>query len=365
MPMEGMNVEAVRQIGRDLKTQSSTLDAARRRVDALVREIQQQWRGQDATQFVASWRAEHRPKVVGLVQSLQGLGESATNNAQEQEQASGGTGGGVAGLNPTRSANPPGHDEYRQGRFGRDRDMLDLADASYDHTVGAQHDAKIPPGWKEISADELERELGIDRERLGAPGQGFSATLYKDASGNYVLAYSGTNGLDANDWGANALGAKLISTQGAKSIDLAHYVKDHLASHVGADAAANLEFTGHSLGGGLASMASIATGNRAVTFNAAGVSGFSIEAANAAYALDHHGQIPGSAAANVTNYATTNDPLTNAQLLTGLPDAYGSTVTIDPHVHSEWGGNIIDGHNVPRVKDAFDRMVVKEEAWYH
>lgn len=364
---QGMNIEAVRGIGRQLAAEASALEGLRVRVDGLATQAGQEWRGADAQQFVGLWRSGSRSKVVALARELQELARRAVANADAQEATSstldGGTAGG--GLNSVRSANPAGFDAYRGGEFGRDRDMLDLADASYDHTVGVQHDAKVPPGWKEISADELRRELGIDRDRLGTVGQGFSATLYKDASGNYVLAYSGTDGPDPNDWTDNAVGALAVSSQGAKSVDLARYVKEHLATHVGADAAANLEFTGHSLGGGLASMASIATGNRAVTFNAAGVSPVSAGVAAVAYAADHGGQVPVSAAQNVTNYSTTNDPLTNAQRLTSLPDAFGRSIPLDPYVHKEFSGDLLDGHNLPRVRDAFDRMAVKEEEWYH
>lgn len=362
---QGMSVEAVRGIARQLAGEAAALEALRAHVDVLAGQVEREWRGADAQMFVGLWRSGSRAKVVALAQALQELARKAKENADAQERTSGALDHGGSDLNGVRSANPPGFDSYRGGQYGRDRDLLDLADASYDHTVGPNHDAKIPPGWKEISADELERELRIDRSRLGTVGQGFSATLYRDDSGNFVLAFSGTNGLDLNDWGANALGSNAISTQGAKSIDLAMHVKQQIASRVGETAAANLEYTGHSLGGGLASMASIATGNRAVTFNAAGVSGVSQGVSSAFYAASHDGHWPSNPAQNVTNYATTNDPLTNVQRGTQLPDAYGRSVTLDPVVHKEWSGDLIDGHNLPRVRDAFDRMVVKEEQWYH
>ena len=363
----GMNAEAVRGIGRQLAAEALALEGLRARVDGLATQAGQEWRGADAQQFVGLWRSGSRAKVVALVRELQELARRAVENADAQEATSATLDGGsaVGGLNSVRSANPPGFDAYRGGEFGRDRDLLDLADASYDHTVGAKHDAKIPPGWREISADELQRTLGIDRDRLGTVGQGFSATLYQDVSGNYVLAYSGSNGPDANDWADNAFGAFAVSSQGDKSVDLARHVKEQLAAHAGADAAANLEFTGHSLGGGLASMASIATGNRAVTFNAAGVGPASEGFAAIAYTSDHGGQLPEGAAQNVTNYATTTDPLTNVQRATVLPDAFGKSIILDPYVHKETTGDLFDGHNAPRIRDAFDRMAVKEEAWYH
>lgn len=102
MPMEGMNVEAVRQLGRDLNGQANQLMSVSSRVDALVNDVRQNWMGPDAVAFVGWWRNEHRPKLQSLIDVLIGLGKAAANNADEQEQASGG-GGSVGGAALTPS----------------------------------------------------------------------------------------------------------------------------------------------------------------------------------------------------------------------------------------------------------------------
>lgn len=90
-----------------------------------------------------------------------------------------------------------------------------------------------------------------------------------------VLAFRGSAGpglnMEAsNDWSNDALGATGTSRQQAQAIAFALALQ---AKYPGAE---SLELTGHSLGGRLASLASLATGNNAVTFDPAGVSTESI-----------------------------------------------------------------------------------------
>jgi len=96
--IEGMNVDAVRQLSRDLRGQSVQLDGVCRRVDGFVSRTAGVWQGRDASDFVSWWRDQHRPKVMELVRVLEGLAQSASNNADEQEKASGGSTDSSAGL---------------------------------------------------------------------------------------------------------------------------------------------------------------------------------------------------------------------------------------------------------------------------
>jgi len=91
MAMEGMNVDAVRQISRDLKAQAGLLNGVSVRIDGFIDRTQNQWRGTDATDFQSWWRNQHKAKVVQLVQDLEGLAQSLWNNADEQDRASGGS----------------------------------------------------------------------------------------------------------------------------------------------------------------------------------------------------------------------------------------------------------------------------------
>lgn len=91
MAMEGMNVDAVRRISRDLKTQAGLLNGVSVRIDGFLDRTQNQWRGTDATDFQSWWRNQHRGKILQLVHDLEGLAQSLWNNADEQDRASGGS----------------------------------------------------------------------------------------------------------------------------------------------------------------------------------------------------------------------------------------------------------------------------------
>lgn len=97
------------------------------------------------------------------------------------------------------------------------------------------------------------------------PASGFHAAVYVNTdTGKVTVAFAGTEGA-ANDILTDvANGLSIPTTQYEKAMDLAHYVKDTFGD--------NVEFVGHSLGGGLATAASAATGLGATTFNSAGVS---------------------------------------------------------------------------------------------
>jgi hypothetical protein len=356
-------------------------------VDALAREIDQAWLGADANGFVSHWRSDMRPRVVDLARTLKGLGQSAENNASEQEHASAGTGSVAAGsLNSVHSANPEGHDTYRGGKFGRDRDMLDLADACSDHTVGDGHDKLIPAGWHEVSRSE-QAALGIDRDMLGVQGSDFSATLYRDDSGHYVLAFEGTNPGDGRDIYTDVAGANSLTMQSVRAMTLANAVKQQLSAH-GDGLGDSLEFTGYSLGGRLAAVASVATGNRAVTFNAAGVNSDDYALASSLrQQLSGYSPPRSDAVHQVTAYTADVDPLSRLQDLTPAPDAFGDRVrlhavaydnrnlVVDGAVNyltgqpektaAEFAEQAVNNHGLHPLATGFDKMAVDAGEYYH
>lgn len=106
--MIGMNIEAVRHLGGGLKAQAASLRSVQGRVDSVVNSIQNEWKGIDAQAFCSWWRNEHRPTLIDLVSKLEGLGQSASNNADEQERASGGGGGSASsGMGVDAGSGPP------------------------------------------------------------------------------------------------------------------------------------------------------------------------------------------------------------------------------------------------------------------
>ncbi len=85
----GMNPDVVEQIGRDLKGQASQIAGVISKVNSLVAQAQNEWKGKDATDFAGWWNNEHRPRLTELQRKLEGLGQSAQNNATEQRNVSG------------------------------------------------------------------------------------------------------------------------------------------------------------------------------------------------------------------------------------------------------------------------------------
>lgn len=110
------------------------------------------------------------------------------------------------------------------------------------------------------NVDKKTSVLGWEVQKIyNDKSSGFLAKLYKKGD-KYVFVTAGTDMLSGRDWLNNVqqqLGFE--SQQYNKSIEIA---KDLAHKYP------NLVFVGHSLGGGLASANSRATGNDAITFNA-------------------------------------------------------------------------------------------------
>nr|ABY56067.1 phospholipase A1 [uncultured bacterium pFosPlaG] len=92
-----------------------------------------------------------------------------------------------------------------------------------------------------------------------------------------VVAYKGTEPLSPVDWVADAEQIFGNSEQYQKAVDFARDLSAQVEQYnvqngLTGDAAMQLSFTGHSLGGGLATASALATGREAMAFDAAGLS---------------------------------------------------------------------------------------------
>lgn len=107
---QGMNVAEVKQLGEALKSVSGKLDAIVQLLNSKVGSTT--WVGPDATKFKNDWWPGHRGRLQQLRTDLDGFGQSALNNASDQEHASdgGNTGGGtpVVGIPPGGEVHVPG-----------------------------------------------------------------------------------------------------------------------------------------------------------------------------------------------------------------------------------------------------------------
>ena len=126
------------------------------------------------------------------------------------------------------------------------------------HVYSGQGELK--GGWKVSSRK-------IDGTDYSSDKTGFNSNLYQrrktDGSIEYAYVTAGTD--DGNDVKEDVTQLYGETKQYPQSVDNAKLISDDLGD-------SELTYVGHSLGGGLASANALATGDNAVTFNAAGLS---------------------------------------------------------------------------------------------
>lgn len=171
--------------------------------------------------------------------------------------------------------------------------------------------------WMRVSDADL-AAAGINAPRT-SDSTGFQSAVYTDGNGRYVLAFAGTDPTSIPDWIANGgqgLGFETAQYNAAKE----------LAKEVAVAYGDNVAITGHSLGGGLASVAALAADKPAVTFNAAGLSDETLRSLH----YTPNGAREYAAEGLVRRYNVENDILTGAQQgVSPLPDAVGHELRLD------------------------------------
>lgn len=136
-------------------------------------------------------------------------------------------------------------------------------------------DTPNPPAGYRVATEGDLGKLGLKPQDLTSTQSPFRARVYVKGAGadaQYVVAFRGSS--SGGDWTANA--------QQALGRPSDHYRRAlYIGSRLAQTPGANVTITGHSLGGGLASAAAIASGRPATTFNAAGLSDATIRDARA------------------------------------------------------------------------------------
>lgn len=173
--------------------------------------------------------------------------------------------GAVQACSPMQKATPADCDD-----LARASDMAALADHVYD-----PENRELPEGYVWLDpddpedADELYGTLLLDKSTLEPPDSGFKAAVYKKGA-DYVVAYRGTRFTEKEDWFNNA-------RQGM-GMEPEYYTNAmEVAKRANLGSGGKVAFAGHSLGGGMASAAAVATGRPATTFNAAGLSNRTVD----------------------------------------------------------------------------------------
>ena len=209
----------------------------------------------------------------------------------------------------------------------------------------------IPPGFSEVTDPDTLAELGLTPDMLTDHESGFAAHVYQDENGAVVVVFEGTDFGDPTQTDLlkeNVPGGTGMGPQSESAMAIAQAIG-------ASDRQGDVIYGGHSLGGRLAEIAAMTSGNPAVTANAAGVSDATID-----YIAQQNGMTREQVLADVNNglvraYRTDDDILTNLQekwpISSGLlPDHHGT--------HVDLGGeqNPVDGHGSQNVQQEYNEQ---------
>jgi hypothetical protein len=191
-------------------------------------------------------------------------------------QTSGSTVTGVGGSTVTYNGSFKGSYNSFNGSGGSEAggDANDIGSQKVRDAQVSNHvyngEGELPDGVSVASKDDPVRQKvsGLQfNDDTGNGGSGFKSELYYDSnSENYIYAFAGTNEISGDVLTNFAQGIGEFSTQYHLALNNTKFIRAAVES-VGS----KLSLTGHSLGGGLASMAAALTGLSANTYNAAGV----------------------------------------------------------------------------------------------
>ncbi|MEQ9885891.1 PAAR-like domain-containing protein [Pectobacterium zantedeschiae] len=188
-----------------------------------------------------------------------------------------------------------------------------LAKNVYDPDGKSLRTLEVPPGWNDISDDSSAMaKYGLKPKDLKIPdNDGFRARVYepdqsvfdKDMSASVV--FRGTRPPEMVDWKNNAQqGVNMHSDYYQQAVSIGKKIKLNDA---------NIDCTGHSLGGGMASACSRTSGKTGWTYNSAGLNPSTVE--------KYGGSITKQNEENITAYRVKGEILTAIQepgLLGGL-----------------------------------------------
>ncbi len=194
------------------------------------------------------------------------------------------------------------------------------------------------------------RALGYDPALFTNDASGFSAGMFVDpVTGKTVVVITGTDFSKKNDVMEDAIGGLTMSPQSRDAQLLAQAI----ARNPHGD---DVVYTGHSLGGRLAAVASMTSGNPAVTFNSAGVSPATVN-----YLAQMNGVTPEQMLSRLENgqvraYRTADDVLTHIQerepgIAGTMPNAVGRQFDLGG-THPIWGA---DGHVMDNVVEEWKK----------
>ena len=175
-------------------------------------------------------------------------------------------------------------------------------------------DVELIGNWTVSDKDipGLTKEL----ENCGFKSQLFERTI--DGKTEYTYAIAGTDMTSMKDWINNL--SQLVGQSDQYSLAMKN--AERIVEYLGGE---ELTFTGHSLGGGMAAACAYSTEGRALTFNAAGVSSFTVDI---------------NKKAKIDAYVNFRDELNYFQtIISFLPK-------VDGNIHIRMKGTSVLGHSI-------------------
>ena len=177
-----------------------------------------------------------------------------------------------------------------------------------------------PAGFVRLSSTQIPASVPNDIANSLTQGlsSGFHAGLYRKGS-QYVLAFRGTDTRRDFITGNIPQGLGLPSSQYSMAAKVIRTLENTPPFK------GNLTITGHSLGGGLAALASLVSKTRvsAVTFNPAGLHPMTLRRLGGEYDLYRAYQ-------DITTFIVGNEILERADYMFGIPDSVGLKIYLDP-----------------------------------
>jgi hypothetical protein len=203
---------------------------------------------------------------------------------------------------------------------------------------------EIPKDNIELITDEELEKYGLNAEMLKSNGTGFGARVFlSEVTGELIVSFAGTDPTSVKDWWTDIRQSLGFETG---QYEKARRIAEALADPNNGIDLNKITFVGHSLGGGMASLAGAITGSKTITFNSAGLHQNTLKRAHAEK----------NSTANITAYIHQGDLLKYVQedkIVTRgvLPDPLGSKVYYGSGVHNYISQRIIPGGEAIRIID--------------
>ncbi|MEQ1964597.1 phospholipase [Xenorhabdus khoisanae] len=200
------------------------------------------------------------------------------------------------------------------------------------------------PSFERLSDDDLS-QAGIDPDTLNDYSTGFQAGVYKH-QGLYIVSFTGSNEL--RDFMVSIRqGLGYNEKQYNQAVELAHKSLKVFGE--------NVIFTGHSLGGGLATAAALATGKPAVIYNAAGVSDPTLKRMGVSPEVARELADSGL----IRHYSVQYDWLGDLQKALPVPQPMGNTIELKYELGSIWDSILPHRYGLHSFKAHFLEAVLE------